>query len=207
MREALREREVLLRAAPHIIWPLRFVLPYDSARRPAWMIRLGLFLYDHLGGRERLPASQALDLTTDPAGRPLKPELKKGFAYADCWVDDARLVVLNAIDAAERGAEILTRTRCTAARRANELWYAELDPGRRRAPPARCGRARWSMPPAPGSRASRTRRCRCRVRATCAWSRAATSSCPSSTSTPIPTSCRTTTAAWCSRSPTRATTR
>jgi glycerol-3-phosphate dehydrogenase len=129
VREALREREVLLRAAPHIIWPLRFVLPYDAAQRPAWMIRLGLFLYDHLGGRERLPGSQAIDLTTDPAGLPLRPELKKGFAYADCWVDDARLVVLNAIDAGERGAQILTRTRCTAARRANELWYAELDPG------------------------------------------------------------------------------
>ena len=140
VREALLEREVLLRAAPHIIWPLRFILPYDGEQRPAWMIRLGLFLYDHLGGRERLLRSEAIDLTSDPAGRPLRPELKKGFAYADCWVDDARLVVLNAIDARERGAEILTRTRCTAARRANDLWYAELDPGGGR--PVRQVRAR-----------------------------------------------------------------
>jgi glycerol-3-phosphate dehydrogenase len=128
VREALIEREVLLRAAPHIIWPLRFVLPHNRAQRPAWMIRLGLLLYDHLGGRERLPASGAVDLTAHPAGGPLKPELKKGFVYSDCWVDDARLVVLNAIDARARGAEILTRSRCTAARRANGLWYAELTP-------------------------------------------------------------------------------
>ena len=129
VREALVEREVLLRAAPHIIWPLRFILPYDHEQRPAWLIRLGLFLYDHLGGRQLLPGSQAVDLRTDPVGRPLKPELRKGFAYADCFVDDARLVVLNAIDASERGAEILPRTRCTAARRANGLWYAALDAG------------------------------------------------------------------------------
>ncbi len=128
VREALIEREVLLRAAPHIIWPLRFVLPHNRAQRPAWMIRLGLLLYDHLGGRERLPASGAVDLTAHPAGGPLKPELKKGFVYSDCWVDDARLVVLNAIDARARGAEILTRSRCSAARRANGIWYAELTP-------------------------------------------------------------------------------
>jgi glycerol-3-phosphate dehydrogenase len=140
VREALAEREVLLRAAPHIIRPLRFVLPHHRGQRPAWLIRLGLFLYDRLGGRERLPASHAVDLTTDPAGLPLKPEFKKGFAYADCWVDDARLVVLNALDAAARGAEILTRTRCTAARRANGIWYALLDPGHGR--PAREVRAR-----------------------------------------------------------------
>ena len=140
VREALLEREVLLRAAPHIIRPLRFVLPHGGGQRPAWLIRLGLFLYDHLGGRERLPASQAVDLTADPAGVPLKPEFTKGFAYADCWVDDARLVVLNAIDAAARGAEILTRTRCAAARRANRIRYAELDPGGGR--PPRGGRAR-----------------------------------------------------------------
>lgn len=131
VREALIEREVLLRAAPHIIWPLRFILPHSGEQRPAWMIRLGLFLYDHLGGRKLLPASRGIDLTVDPAGEPLKPQLKKGFAYADCWVDDARLVVLNAIDAQERGAEILTRTRCTAARRLNGLWYAELIPAGR----------------------------------------------------------------------------
>ncbi len=129
VREALVEREVLLRAAPHIIWPLRFILPYDRQQRPAWLIRLGLLLYDHLGGRRRLPGSEAIDLRKDPAGRPLKPEYEQGFAYADCFVDDARLVVLNALDAHERGAEILTRTRCTAARRANGLWYAALAPG------------------------------------------------------------------------------
>ncbi len=129
VREALVEREVLLRAAPHIIWPLRFILPHDRQQRPAWLIRLGLFLYDHLGGRRRLPGSEAIDLRRDPVGQPLKPDYERGFAYADCFVDDARLVVLNAIDAHERGAEILTRTRCTAARRANGLWYAALAPG------------------------------------------------------------------------------
>ena len=121
VREALIEREVLLRAAPHIIWPLSFVLPHDSGLRPAWMVRLGLFLYDHLGGplggRGRLPGSYGIDLRHDPAGAPLKPSLTKAFCYSDCWVEDARLVVLNAIDAAERGAEILPRTRLTAARR------------------------------------------------------------------------------------------
>jgi glycerol-3-phosphate dehydrogenase len=141
VREALIEREVLLRAAPHIIWPLRFVLPHSAEQRPAWMIRLGLFLYDHLGGRERLPASHKLDLRRDPAGAPLKDAYRTAFSYADCWVEDARLVVLNAIDAAERGAEILTRHRCTAARRADGLWYATLNArggGAERVVRARC---------------------------------------------------------------------
>ena len=106
VREALIERAVLLRAAPHIIWPLSFVLPHDKGLRPAWMVRLGLFLYDHLGGhlskRGRLPGSHGIDLRRDPAGAPLKPSFTKGFCYSDCWVEDARLVVLNAIDAAER---------------------------------------------------------------------------------------------------------
>jgi glycerol-3-phosphate dehydrogenase len=128
VREALREREVLLRAAPHIIWPLTFVLPHDDAMRPAWMIRLGLLLYDSLGGRERLPRSRRIRLRDHPAGKPLREQFTTAFTYADCWVDDARLVVLNALDAAERGALILTRTRCTAARRANGLWYANLEP-------------------------------------------------------------------------------
>ena len=127
VRESLIERELLLRAAPHIIWPLRFILPHDRRQRPVWLIRLGLMLYDRLGGRRRLPGAKAIDLAADPVGRPLKPEFEKGFAYTDCFVDDARLVVLNALDASERGAEILTRTRCTAARRANGLWYAELE--------------------------------------------------------------------------------
>jgi glycerol-3-phosphate dehydrogenase len=141
VREALIEREVLLRAAPHIIWPLRFVLPHEPGMRPAWMIRLGLFLYDHLGGRERLPASRAIDLRSDPAGAPLKETYRKAFTYADCWVEDARLVVLNAIDAAERGAEILTRYRCTGAGRADGLWQVTLRPtggGPERVVRARC---------------------------------------------------------------------
>lgn len=128
VREALIEREVLLRAAPHIIWPLRFVLPHSPEQRPAWMIRLGLFLYDHLGGRERLPGSARLDLAHDPLGAPLKDEFGTGFTYADCWVEDSRLVVLNAMDAAERGAKILTRTRCAAAERADRHWQVTLQP-------------------------------------------------------------------------------
>lgn len=122
VREALSEREVLMGMAPHIIWPLRFVLPHDSTRRPAWLIRLGLFLYDHIGGRKRLPASKGLDLQFDDAGLPLKTRFRKGFEYSDCWVDDARLVVLNAQDAALRGAVIKTRTAVTSARRAGDHW-------------------------------------------------------------------------------------
>ncbi|MFQ5971358.1 MAG: glycerol-3-phosphate dehydrogenase [Alphaproteobacteria bacterium] len=128
VREALGEREVLLRAAPHVIWPLRFVLPYSSDLRPAWMLRLGLLLYDHLGGRELLPGSRAIDLRGHPAGAPLRSELRKGFVYSDCRVLDARLVVLSCLDAAERGAQVLTRTRCTSARRVDGLWQATLEP-------------------------------------------------------------------------------
>ena len=128
VREALIEREVLLRAAPHIIWPLRFVLPHDRNQRPAWLIRIGLFLYDHLGGRERLPGSRSVDLRRDAYGAPLKEDFRKGFCYADCWVEDSRLVVLNALDAAERGAEIVTRTRCQSAERRDGLWEALLVP-------------------------------------------------------------------------------
>ncbi|MDJ0972787.1 MAG: glycerol-3-phosphate dehydrogenase [Kiloniellales bacterium] len=127
VREALIEREVLLAAAPHIIWPLRFVLPHVKELRPAWMLRAGLFLYDHLGGRKRLAASEALDLRSDPAGTPLVGGITKGFSYADCWVEDSRLVVLNALDAAERGAEVTTRTRCRAARREGAAWSATLE--------------------------------------------------------------------------------
>jgi glycerol-3-phosphate dehydrogenase len=128
VREALIEREVLLAIAPHIIWPLRFVLPHSPEQRPAWMIRLGLLLYDHLGGRRKLPASRKLDLRRDPAGAALDERYTTGFAYADCWVDDARLTVLNAVDARERGARILTRTRCVHARRQDGLWRAVLRP-------------------------------------------------------------------------------
>lgn len=126
VREALRERETLLRAMPHISWPLRFVLPHHKGLRPAWLVRAGLFLYDHLGGRKILPASRALDLTLDPAGAPLKPEFVRGFEYSDCWVEDSRLVVLNARDAAERGAVILPRTRVETARRREGLWEVTL---------------------------------------------------------------------------------
>ena len=126
VRESLSEREVLLAMAPHIIWPLRFVLPHHRALRPAFLIRLGLFLYDHLGGRKLLPASRALDLRKDPAGKPLKPEFTKGFEYSDCWVEDSRLVVLNAADAAQRGADIRVRTEVTAAERRGDRWRIEL---------------------------------------------------------------------------------
>jgi len=126
VREALIEREVLLRAMPHIAWPLRFVLPHHAGLRPAWLLRLGLFIYDHLGGRKILPGTRTLDLTADPAGRPLKPGFRKGFEYSDCWVQDSELVILNARDAADRGAEILTRTRCEAAERRDGLWHLTL---------------------------------------------------------------------------------
>jgi len=123
VREALAEREVLLAKAPHIIRPLRFILPHQPHLRPAWMIRAGLFLYDHLGKRKRLPASRSLRFGDDS---PLKPGIRRGFEYADCQVDDARLVVLNAMAAREKGAHIHTRTRCLNARQAGGLWHAEL---------------------------------------------------------------------------------
>ena len=126
VREALAEREVLLALAPHIIRPMRFVLPHAPHLRPAWMIRIGMFLYDRLGGRKRLPGSHAIDLTRDPAGAPLQEPFRRGFVYSDCWVDDARLVVLNAMDAAARGAVVRTRTALTAARRDGALWRATL---------------------------------------------------------------------------------
>lgn len=127
VRESLMEREVLLALAPHIIWPLSFVLPHDPSLRPAWMVRLGLLLYDNLCWKRSLPASRRVRLDRDPVGRPLKTTLKQAFSYSDCWVDDARLVVLNALDAAERGATIVTRTRMLGARRVDGLWQAELE--------------------------------------------------------------------------------
>ncbi|CAN7672256.1 glycerol-3-phosphate dehydrogenase [Mesorhizobium sp. LjRoot246] len=130
VREALIEREVLLEAAPHIIWPMRFVLPHSPQDRPAWLVRLGLFLYDHLGGRKRLPGTRTLNLRTAPEGTPIKDEFKRGFEYSDCWVDDARLVLLNALDARQRGARVLTRTACVAARRENGLWSIDMQDGR-----------------------------------------------------------------------------
>lgn len=134
VREALMEREVLWRNAPHIIWPMRFVLPYFAGGpRPAWMLRLGLFLYDHIGGRKALPATRTLDMKRDVAGKPLKPIFSKAFEYSDGWVNDARLVVLNARDAADRGAVIRTRTRVVAARRDNDIWTITIEDLRSRA--------------------------------------------------------------------------
>ena len=151
VREALAEREVLLRAMPHISWPMRFVLPchddmrfevgtpasrllaaampWMRGRRPAWLIRMGLFLYDHLGGRRILQGTATLDLDVDPAGQPLDSKFRKAFEYSDCWVQDARLVVLNARDAAARGAQIMTRTRVIAAKRAGGSWQVTLEAG------------------------------------------------------------------------------
>ncbi len=133
VREALAEREVLLRSAPHIIRPLRFVLPHRAGLRPWWVLRAGLFLYDHLGGRRLLPGTRTLNLRRDPAGAPLRAGFARGFAYSDCWVDDSRLVALLARDAADRGATILTRTRCTAARRDAGAWLVTLPHGTARA--------------------------------------------------------------------------
>jgi glycerol-3-phosphate dehydrogenase len=128
VREALEERETLLAMAPHIIWPLRFVLPHAHATRPAWLVRLGLFLYDHLGGRRRLPGSRGLGLKGALEGAALRPEYRKAFVYSDCWVDDARLVTLNALDARERGAVVETRTKLVSARRIGAAWEARLQP-------------------------------------------------------------------------------
>ncbi len=123
VRESLIEREVLWAMAPHLIRPLRFVLPHQKGLRPAWMLRLGLFVYDHLGGRKLLPSTRTLDLRSDPAGKPLKAgEYSRAFEYSDCWVDDARMVVLNARDAVDRGAVIQTRTRAVSAQRHRDHW-------------------------------------------------------------------------------------
>lgn len=151
VREALIEREVLLRAMPHIAWPMRFVLPFHHSarfdmttptskllsvvmpwmrgRRPAWLIRLGLFLYDNLGGRKILPGTSRLDLRNAPEGRPLDPKFEKAFEYSDCWVEDSRLVVLNARDAEARGAQIMTRTKVTSATVVDGLWQVTLQEG------------------------------------------------------------------------------
>lgn len=148
VKEALVEREVLLRAMPHISWPMRFVLPYHKdmrfdgetptsrllsifmpwmkGRRPAWLIRLGLFLYDHLGGRKILPGTARLDLRRSPEGVPLNDKFLKAYEYSDCWVEDARLVVLNARDAVARGVKLHTRTKVTAAKRDGDLWVVTL---------------------------------------------------------------------------------
>ena len=126
VRKSLREREIVLTSAPHICWPLRFVLPHDQHLRPAWMIRAGLFLYDHLARRRVLPGSQGVRLRKHPAGQPLDARYKWGFVYSDCWVDDARLVILTAKDAAEHGATVLPRTRCSKLVRNSDRWRATL---------------------------------------------------------------------------------
>ena len=125
VREALKEREILWGITPHIIRPMRFVLPYRDGLRPRWLLRLGLFLYDHIGGRKKLPATRSIDLRRHDAGRPLQPQYLRGFEYSDGWVDDARLVVLNARDAADRGARVRTRMRADTMRVENGLWVVE----------------------------------------------------------------------------------
>jgi len=149
VREALIERETLLRAMPHISWPMRFVLPYHrdmrfeaetptsrilsfvmpwmKGRRPAWLIRLGLFLYDHLGGRKILPATRTLDLRDAPEGTPLQDKFAQAFEYSDCWIEDSRLVVLNARDAEARGARIRVRSKVRTAERKGDLWAVTLE--------------------------------------------------------------------------------
>ncbi len=126
VKKALAEREVLLRSAPHIMWPLRFVMPHDPGMRPVWMVRAGLFLYDHLARREVLPGSRTVDLRRHVAGAPLKRGFSKGFVYSDGWVDDARLVVLCALDAQERGATVLTGWACVDAKRSAKSWRVTL---------------------------------------------------------------------------------
>jgi len=146
VRKALAEREILLRSAPHIMHPLRFVMPHAaggregrSGQRPAWMIQAGLFLYDHLARRDFLPGSGSIDLRTDPAGAALQKRFARAFTYSDAWVDDARLVVLAAVDARARGATVLTRTRCSALRREAARWSATLlGPGGETRVQARC---------------------------------------------------------------------
>ena len=139
VRQSLRERAVLLRNAPHIIWPMRFVLPHHAGLRPWWMIRLGLLLYDHLGGRGPLPPSASIDLGRHASGRALQGRYRRAFEYSDCWVQDSRLVVLNARDAHARGAEVRTRTACVslapaarAGRRSSPTGYpARASPSKR----------------------------------------------------------------------------
>ena len=126
VREALAEREVLLRIAPHIVWPMRFVLPHRPEMRPKWVIRAGLFLYDHLASRVSLPGTEGVRTATHRYGAPLRPEITDAFAYSDCWVEDSRLVVLNARDAAARGAEVLVRTSFVGAERGADRWTCRL---------------------------------------------------------------------------------
>jgi glycerol-3-phosphate dehydrogenase len=129
VRESLTERELLWKIAPHIIHPMRFVLPYRKGLRPRWLLRLGLFLYDHIGGRKALPPTRTIRLADHPAGAPLQPGFTTGFEYSDGWVDDARLVILNARDAADHGATVLTRTEVTGLTRADDHWHIATSAG------------------------------------------------------------------------------
>ena len=126
VRESLTEREILWNIAPHIIWPLRFILPHHKGLRPAWILRFGLFLYDHIGGRKKLPATKTINLAQHRAGEPLRDKQALAFEYSDCWVDDARLVVLNAMDARERGANIRTRTQFLSAQKQDDHWSVSV---------------------------------------------------------------------------------
>lgn len=127
VREALTEREILWKIAPHIIHPMRFVLPHHKGLRPAWLLRLGLFMYDHIGGRKKLPATTTLDLSNDETGEVLSHNYQKGFEYSDCAVDDARLVILNALDAHEKGASIYTRSKCVDMQRTEGHWSVTIE--------------------------------------------------------------------------------
>ena len=127
VRKALKEREILWKMAPHIIKPLRFILPHHKGLRPAWFLRLGLFLYDHLGGRKLLPPTKDIDLKSDEVGVPLQPMFTKAFEYSDCWVDDARLVVLNAMDARDHGAVVKTRTKVIKTEQIDGLWHVHIE--------------------------------------------------------------------------------
>jgi len=141
VREALKERETLMRIAPHLVSPLRIVLPHHKGLRPKWMLRLGLFLYDHIGGGRTLPGTKVANLHTGAEANILKPEFKTGFVFSDCRVDDARLVVANALGAQDKGAEILTRTKCTGLSHKDGLWQATLTDhpkGKTRKIKARC---------------------------------------------------------------------
>ncbi len=129
VRESLKEREILLRAAPHIIWPLRFILPYDEGLRPKWLLRMGLFLYDNLGGRELLPGTKTRKRGQGSRFDVLKDRLETGFEYSDCWVEDSRLVALNAVDAAQQGADIFTRTEVRSIKGEDGLYRAEIQNG------------------------------------------------------------------------------
>jgi len=165
VRESLREREVLLRIAPHLVRPLRFVLPHHDGLRPRWMLRLGLFLYDHLGGNRSLPGSEAVDLSAPPHAAVLKDRFARGFAYSDCWVDDARLVVPNAIDARERGARIMTEgSSQTMSSPTSSITRGSTLACRMLSSSSRRDSRTWTdcvRPPSPRSIHRRLKRCRC----------------------------------------------